>query len=168
MLGKIIGGGLPVGAYGGARRLMEMIAPLGPVYQAGTLSGNPLAMAGGLATLELLEAPGVYEALAEKGRALAEGLRQEIARRPKAAAALSVVQLGSLLTVFCITGEVVNYDDARRADRELFKQLHGAMLARGVFLPPSQFEAWFLSTAHSAQDIDATVVAFGAALDAIL
>ena len=168
VLGKIIGGGLPVGAYGGPRKHMELIAPLGPVYQAGTLSGNPLAMAGGLATLELLEEPGVYAALADKGAALAAGLRDEIARRPKAAAAMSVAQLGSLLTVFCATGEIVNYEDARRADRELFKKLHGAMLARGIFLPPSQFEAWFLSTAHTAADIEATKVAFGAALDAIL
>lgn len=168
VLGKIIGGGLPVGAYGGPRQVMELIAPLGPVYQAGTLSGNPLAMAAGLATLELLTPPAPYDLLARLGAELAGGLRQAIAARPAARERMTVVQLGSLLTVFFAPGPIRNYADAARADRALFGRFHAGMLAEGIFLPPSQFEAWFLSTVHESADLAATIAAFGRVLDRIL
>lgn len=167
ILGKIIGGGLPVGAYGGSRNLMELVAPVGPVYQAGTLSGNPLAMAAGLAMLEVLSTPGTYEQLARMGETLAGELRSAVAARPSAAGRVSVVQLGSLLTVFFHPGPIRNYEEAARSDREMFGRFHAGMLEEGVFLPPSQFEAWFLSLAHSDDDLAATVAAFGRVLDRI-
>jgi glutamate-1-semialdehyde 2,1-aminomutase len=156
VLGKIIGGGLPVGAYGASRDLMGLVAPEGPMYQAGTLSGNPLAMTAGLCMLEALAPPGPYAALEAAGERLAAGLRAAAAA---AGVAVSVAQLGSLLTVFFAEGPIRNYDDARRADRDGFARFHRGMLARGIFLPPSQFEAWFLSTAHRPADLDATLSA---------
>jgi glutamate-1-semialdehyde 2,1-aminomutase len=164
ILGKIIGGGLPVGAYGGRRDLMNRIAPLGPVYQAGTLSGNPLAMTAGIATLEGLSAPGVYEKLENSGRKLAEGLRAAAAAVGVPA---TVTQLGSLLTLFFTEGPVTDYESARRTDRERFSRFHSAMLEAGVFLPPSAFEAWFVSTAHKDKDIDATIAVASEALGRI-
>ncbi|TPW16013.1 MAG: glutamate-1-semialdehyde 2,1-aminomutase, partial [bacterium] len=153
ILGKIIGGGLPVGAYGASRDLMGLVAPDGPMYQGGTLSGNPLAMTGGLATLEVLAPPGPYAALESVARGLAAGLREDAA-----AAGIPVVvsQVGSLLTLFFASGPIRNYAEAGAADRGAFGRFHRAMLERGVFLPPSQFEAWFLSTAHRPADIEAT------------
>ncbi|HEX7878426.1 MAG TPA: glutamate-1-semialdehyde 2,1-aminomutase [Candidatus Eisenbacteria bacterium] len=153
ILGKIIGGGLPVGAYGARRELMALVAPDGPVYQAGTLSGNPIAMTAGLVTLARLAPPGPYTALEATARALADDLRR-MARE----AGLSVIvhQLASLLTVFFAEGPIRNYTDAAGADRARFATFHRAMLERGVFLPPSQFEAWFLSTAHGQSDLEAT------------
>lgn len=153
-LGKIIGGGLPVGAYGGPRRLMDMIAPSGPVYQAGTLSGNPLAMAAGIATLQLLDRPDTYEQLEQLGNYLAGGLRSAA---QEAGVSVSVAQAGSVLTVFFSPHEIHNYDDARQCDTASFGQFHAAMLRQGVYLPPSQFEAWFISLAHSYDDLDRTL-----------
>ncbi|MDP9370857.1 MAG: aminotransferase class III-fold pyridoxal phosphate-dependent enzyme, partial [Chloroflexota bacterium] len=164
-LGKIIGGGLPVGAYGGRRDLMELVAPLGPVYQAGTLSGNPLAMAAGIAQLRLLGRPGVYEELEEKGATLADGLAE-------AAHAAGIphfgARVGSMTTLFFTAGPVTDYMGAKRSDTTLFARFHGALLARGVYLAPSQFEATFVSTAHTADDLRATLAAAREALREIL
>jgi glutamate-1-semialdehyde 2,1-aminomutase len=155
-LGKIIGGGLPVGAYGGRRDLMDRVAPLGPVYQAGTLSGNPLAMRAGVATLDLLAAPGVYESLDARSRRLEEGIQAALKQTVVPGVAARV---GSLLTVFFSPGPVRNYSDAKKSDTRRFAAFFRAMLERGVFLAPSQFEALFVSAAHSDQDIDRTVAA---------
>ncbi len=163
-LGKIVGGGLPVGAYGGRRELMEQVAPLGPVYQAGTLSGNPLAMAAGLATLRALAAPGLYDALEARTAALCEGL----AARARARGVPAHVQrAGSMFTLFFQDGPVHDYADAGRSDRERFARWHQEMLARGVYLPPSQFEACFISTAHDDAAIEHTLAAADAALAAV-
>lgn len=149
--GKIIGGGMPVGAYGGKRALMEMVAPLGPVYQAGTLSGNPVAMAAGLTQLRILaDHPEIYTGLAEKGKALAEGLRSIIARSGKA---IQVNQIGSLLTVFFCDRPVLCYDQSRASRLEDFKGWYQGLLANGIYAAPSQFEAMFLSHAHTEEDI---------------
>jgi glutamate-1-semialdehyde 2,1-aminomutase len=155
-LGKIIGGGLPVAAYGGRREIMEHLAPLGPVYQAGTLSGNPLAMRAGLATLPTLEAPGFYDALNRNTARLAEGFVSAL-RKSGVAARVNVA--GSLLTVFFDASEIRNYDDAKKADAKKFAAFFQAMLERGVFLPPSQYEALFISAAHTEVDIERTIEA---------
>ena len=152
-LGKILGGGLPVGAYGGRREIMELIAPLGPVYQAGTLSGNPLAMAAGIATLRLLNEPGVYDRLESLAERLANGL-SEAAR----AAGVPYVanRVGSMLTGFFAPGAVVDYASARRSDTACYARFFHGLLERGVYLAPSQFEAAFVSLAHTETEIDAT------------
>jgi len=150
-LGKVIGGGLPVGAYGGRRDLMEHVAPLGGVYQAGTLSGNPLAVAAGLATLERLREPGVYGRLERLGAMLQRGL--EAAAR-KAEIPFTVNRVGSMLTGFFSDGPVTDYASARRADTARYARYFHAMLAGGVFLAPSQFEAAFVSLAHSEDDLE--------------
>lgn len=155
-LGKIIGGGLPVGAYGGKKEIMDQIAPVGPVYQAGTLSGNPLAMAAGIATLRLLQAPGVYEKLEARSAALAEGLA-EAARR--ANVPVQINRVGSQMTLFFNKNKVGDYESALQSDRDRFGKFFLALLEKGVYLPPSQFEAFFLSMAHNASDIDKTVAA---------
>jgi glutamate-1-semialdehyde 2,1-aminomutase len=160
-LGKVIGGGLPVGAYGGRRDLMQQVSPVGPVYQAGTLSGNPLAMAAGIATLDILAQPGAYEMLEARSRRLEEGLAQAAAQ---AGAAARVQRVGSMLTLFFAPGPVTDYASARRCDTAAFARFFQGMLARGVYLPPSQFEAWFVSLAHSEADIDRTVDAAREAL----
>ncbi len=161
--GKVIGGGLPVGAYGGRADLMKMISPSGPVYQAGTLSGNPLAMAGGIATLRLIDGNDAYESLERAGARLQAGLLD-------AAAAVDlpveVGRVGSMLTLFFTDEPVGNYADARRCDTDRFARFHAAMLDQGVYLPPSQFEAWFPSLAHTAEDIDNTIAAARLALSA--
>ncbi len=162
-LGKVIGGGLPVGAYGGSRALMEQVAPAGPVYQAGTLSGNPLAVAAGLATLEALADGRAYAALEAAGARLERGLREAAAA---AGIALTVNRVGSMLTPFFHPGPVEDYAQARRADRARFAQVHRGWLAAGVFWPPSQFEAGFLSTAHDAATVDRVAAAFATALGA--
>jgi len=164
-LGKIIGGGLPVGAYGGRREIMEMVAPLGSVYQAGTLSGNPPAMAAGLATLRLLSAAGTYARLEALAAALADGLRRAAAQ---AWVAAQVNRAGSMLTLFFADAPVTDYDSARRSDTERYARFFRAMLARGVNLAPSQFEAMFLSLAHSDDDVEKTVAAAQEALRAAL
>lgn len=155
-LGKIIGGGLPVGAYGGRREIMEQVAPLGPVYQAGTLSGNPLAMSAGIATLERLQNPKVYEQLEAASALLCDGLL-DAARSGKIP--VQINRVGSQMTLFFSEQPVTNYATARGADTKRYAKFFHAMLARGVYLPPSQFEASFLSTAHTASDIQKTIAA---------
>ena len=154
-LGKIIGGGLPVGAYGGREDLMRLVAPSGPVYQAGTLSGNPLAMTAGLWSLKRLS-KNLYKHMGELGTALADGLA-DAARR--AGVPLQVNGMGSALTPFFTSSSVRNYQTALRADTAKYGVFFKAMLARGVYPPPSQFEAWFLSGAHTARDVDKTIKA---------
>jgi glutamate-1-semialdehyde 2,1-aminomutase len=150
-LGKIIGGGLPVGAYGGPRELMSRVAPLGPVYQAGTLSGNPLAVAAGLATLRALEDPTVYDRLEQLGARFARGIAEAAAA---AGIPVTVNRVGSMLTTFFTGGPVTDYASARQADTARYARFFHAMLDRGVFLAPSQFEAAFVSLAHSERDLD--------------
>jgi glutamate-1-semialdehyde 2,1-aminomutase len=154
-LGKIIGGGMPVGAFGGRREIMEKIAPLGPVYQAGTLSGNPVAMAAGLKTLELISAPGFYDALAEKTRKLVTGL-QENARAT--GVPLATNQAGAMFGVFFTDAQKVeNFAQATACNLAHFQAFYHAMLRRGVYLAPSAFEAGFVSSAHSDEDLEATL-----------
>ncbi len=160
-LGKIVGGGFPVGAYGGRADLMKRIAPEGPVYQAGTLSGNPVAMAAGLATLRETARPGFYEELERRTARLTAGL-QEAARRHMVPATIG--HAGSMWGVYFTAGPVRNYADAKEADTALFARWHAAALARGVFLAPSAFEAGFVSSAHSDGDIDFTIKELDAAL----
>ncbi len=163
-LGKIIGGGLPVGAYGGRRELMQMIAPAGPVYQAGTLSGNPLAVSAGIATLKLLQKPKVYQTLESRGAALAGGL----ADTAKAAGVpVQINRAGSVLTVFFTATPVRDYASAKTADTMRFGRFFSAMLDADVYLPPSQFEAWFLSLAHTEREIQRTLKAARTALSAL-
>lgn len=152
-LGKIIGGGLPVGAYGGRADLMDQVAPSGPVYQAGTLSGNPLAMTAGAWALEHLSA-GLYRQLAALGTRLAQGLRHAAT---EAGVALQVNQLGSMLTPFFTDHPVTDYASATSTNTAAYAAFFQGMLARGVYPPPSQFEAWFLSAAHTPRDIDRTI-----------
>ncbi len=159
-LGKIIGGGLPVGAYGGRADLMELVSPAGPVYQAGTLSGNPLAMTAGLWCLGQLK-PGTYKELAALGTRLATGLA---AAARHAGVALQVNAMGSLLTPFFTAQPVRDFASATSANTEQYGRFFRAMLARGQYLPPSQFEGWFLSTAHTTRDVDRTVAAAGEAM----
>jgi glutamate-1-semialdehyde 2,1-aminomutase len=160
-LGKVIGGGLPVGAYGGRRDLMQQISPVGPVYQAGTLSGNPLAMAAGIATLDVLAEPGTYELLEEKSRRLEEGLAAAVAG---AGVAARVQRVGSMLTLFFSADPVTDYASALRSDTAAYGRFFRKMLACGVYLPASQFEAWFVSLAHSEADLDRTIEAAREAL----
>jgi glutamate-1-semialdehyde 2,1-aminomutase len=163
-LGKIIGGGLPVAAYGGRRDIMEVIAPLGPVYQAGTLSGNPLAMRAGLATLPQLEASGFYDALNKKAGRLADGLRRALVESHLPG---QVNVAGSLLTLFFTPKPVHDYAGAKKSDAARFAAFFREMLARGIFLPPSPFEALFVSSAHTDADIGATITAARTSLAAI-
>jgi glutamate-1-semialdehyde 2,1-aminomutase len=166
-LGKIIGGGLPVGAYGGRRQLMEQISPSGPVYQAGTLSGNPLAMNAGIATLEILQELGCYKQLEETSASLAQGIADAAA---EADVPLTVNRVGSMLGVFFVRqpGQAVNnYTDATACDTDAFATFFHAMLQQGIYLPPSQFEAWFVSIAHDKTTIDQTIQAARQALAAV-
>ncbi|HEY8489034.1 MAG TPA: glutamate-1-semialdehyde 2,1-aminomutase [Thermaerobacter sp.] len=160
-LGKVIGGGLPVGAYGGRADIMERVAPAGPVYQAGTLSGNPLAMAAGLATLEVLSQPGTYERLERQAARLAEGLEAE-ARAQDVPYCLQ--RVGSMWTGFFHPGPLRNLAEVRQADASFYARYFHGMLREGVYLPPSAFEAAFVSLAHTDQDIDFTVEAHARAL----
>lgn len=153
--GKIIGGGMPVGAYAGSRALMEQVAPVGPVYQAGTLSGNPVAMAAGLAQLEYLDGhPEVYRTINESGALLARELRLLTQKYHVPAV---VNQCGSLLCTFFTEGAVESYEEAKASDTVRFAKYFNAMLERGVYLAPSQFEAMFVSFAHSSEDLDETL-----------
>ncbi|WP_435017627.1 glutamate-1-semialdehyde 2,1-aminomutase [Tundrisphaera sp. TA3] len=162
-LGKIIGGGLPAAAYGASAKVMDQVSPAGPIYQAGTLSGNPLAVAAGLTTLRLLREDPPYERLEALSARLAEGLE----RAATDAGVPHVVQrVGSMLTLFFHPGPVWDYDDAKRSDTALFGRFFWEMLARGVYLPCSQFEAAFISSAHTEADIDHTIRAAGEALRA--
>lgn len=162
-LGKVIGGGLPVGAYGGRRDIMELVAPKGPVYQAGTLAGNPLTMAAGLATLEGLAAPGVWEGIDARGAELERGIT-DVAR--EAGVAVQVQRVGSMLTPFFTDTPVTDLASALRADRDRFARVFRRLLAGGVYWPPSQFEAAFLSSAHGTLELDRTLGAFRQALAA--
>lgn len=155
-LGKIIGGGLPVGAYGGRRDIMSMVAPAGSVYQAGTLSGNPLAMTAGIKTLELLQKPGTYEYLDSVTQKLADGLLQ-IAKETGHAACGG--QISGMFGLFFTNGPVHNYEDAKKSDTAKFGRFHRGMLERGIYLAPSQFEAGFTSIAHTQEDIERTLTA---------
>ena len=160
-LGKIIGGGLPVGAYGGKAEIMEMVAPLGPVYQAGTLSGNPLAMTAGIETLGILQQPQVYDRLEEMSARLAQGLSKAAS---KTEVPLHLHRVGSMMTTFFTEKPVVDYTTARLSDTEQYARYFHQMLHRGVYLAPSQYEALFVSLAHTHEDIDATIEAARAAL----
>jgi glutamate-1-semialdehyde 2,1-aminomutase len=162
--GKILGGGLPLGAYGGRADLMEQMAPAGPVDQAGTLSGNPLATAAGISMLRLLAAdPGLYARLDALGETLATGLRAALA---DAGLAGTVNRVGSLLCLYFTTGPVTEWDSAARADARRYATYFHAMLAAGIYLAPSQFEAAFLSGAHTAEDVERTLDAARRALRA--
>jgi len=160
-LGKIIGGGMPVGAYGARREIMEKVSPLGPMYQAGTLSGNPVAMAAGITTLEILRAPGVYEELESKALRLADGFQRVFAQ---AETPLRINRVGSMMTLFFNPGEVTGWPSVSASDKDGFAGFFHRMLDEGVYLPPSPFEAMFVSTAHSEADIDATIEAAKRAL----
>lgn len=164
-LGKIIGGGLPVGALGGRRELMDLLAPTGPVYQAGTLSGNPLVMAAGAAMLDVLADGATYRRLDQLGRHLENGLQAALRRSEVAG---WIARRGSMVTLFFRDGAPHDYLEARESDTARFSNFHGAMLERGVMLPPSQFETWFVSAAHSEAEIDATVVAAHEALHEVV
>jgi glutamate-1-semialdehyde 2,1-aminomutase len=163
-LGKIIGGGLPVGAYGGRREIMEMIAPEGPIYQAGTLSGNPLAMAAGIATLQVLGRPGVYEELERKSARLEEGFR---ANAVEIGLEATINRVGSMVCPFFTPQRVYNYETAKSSDTALFARYFSAMMDRGVLVAPSQFEGMFVSLAHSDEDIERTIEAHRSALKSL-
>jgi glutamate-1-semialdehyde 2,1-aminomutase len=163
ILGKILGGGLPVAAYGGPRDLMERIAPTGDVYQAGTLSGNPLAMAAGIAMLREIERRPPYEDLERKGGLLESAIRDAI-RKAGAERAVTYQRVGSLSTLFFCEGGVGDFASAKRSDTGRYGVFFHAMRERGVFLPPAQFEAWFVSTAHSDADLRRTARAVGESL----
>ncbi|WP_282941261.1 glutamate-1-semialdehyde 2,1-aminomutase [Paenibacillus sp. RC67] len=160
-LGKIIGGGLPVGAYGGKRAIMEQIAPSGPIYQAGTLSGNPLAMAAGYTTLKLLGQPGVYEELERKAARLEEGF---LSNAKEFGIASTINRVGSMICPFFTDQKVINYETAKTSDLDRFNRYFAALLDLGVSVAPSQFEGMFVSTAHSDEDIEATIAAHYEAL----
>ncbi|WP_027093419.1 glutamate-1-semialdehyde 2,1-aminomutase [Cohnella thermotolerans] len=155
-MGKVIGGGLPVGAYGGRRDIMDKVAPVGPVYQAGTLSGNPLAMAAGYATLKLMTEP-MYAQLERLAVRLQAGLERSAA---EFGIAMTVNRVGSMLCPFLTDKHVINFETARKSNTERFRTIFARLLDEGVNIPPSPFEGWFLSIAHSEEDIDATVAAF--------
>lgn len=155
-LGKIIGGGLPVGAYAGKREHMEKVAPAGPVYQAGTLSGNPICMAAGIKTLKLLREPEIYEKLDYRTSYLTDEL---LKKAQKVDVPITINRAGSMFTLYFQKGPVRNYADAQKSDRKLFSRYFHGMLEEGIYLPPSPFEAWFLSTAHTPEDLDKTVAA---------
>jgi glutamate-1-semialdehyde 2,1-aminomutase len=166
-LGKIVGGGLPVGVFGGKRELMDMLAPLGPVYQAGTLSGNPLAMAAGIATVSYLQEHRgeVYPKIEATSKAVAEGVAAEA---EKAGVPLTLNRVGAMWTWFFTPGPVTDYGDAAKSDTAAFGRFHRAMLDQGVWLPPSQFEAAFLGTAHGHAEVEATIAAARNAFQAVV
>jgi glutamate-1-semialdehyde 2,1-aminomutase len=162
-LGKILGGGLPIGAYGGPRELMERMAPSGPVYQAGTLSGNPLATSAGLAMLAEIERRSPYAGLEERGALLESLLRAEIEKRGLTGR-LTLTRVGSLLTLFFADGPIRDFASAKRSDTKRYAVFFHAMRSRGIFLPPAQFEAWFVSTAHGPTELRRTARAAGESL----
>jgi glutamate-1-semialdehyde 2,1-aminomutase len=162
-LGKIIGGGLPIGAVGGKEELMRRLAPEGPVYQAGTLAGNPLAMAAGLATLEAVLQPGFHDRLNDAAGELERGLRAAIEKAGHEST-LTLHRLGSMMCLFFTAGPVIDWDSADSSDAPAYARFFHAMLHGGVHLPPSQFETWFISAAHGEREIERTVAAFEAAI----
>jgi glutamate-1-semialdehyde 2,1-aminomutase len=155
-LGKIIGGGLPVGAVGGRREIMSLLAPEGPVYQAGTLAGNPLAVRAGLETIRILEMENPYEELEKKTKALAQGILEAFGEK---GIPVRLNQIGSMLSVFFTEGKVFDLDSAKRSDTALFSAFFHGLLKRGILIPPSQFEAWFVSTAHTEEHFSLTLEA---------
>ncbi|MCJ7655422.1 MAG: aminotransferase class III-fold pyridoxal phosphate-dependent enzyme, partial [Dehalococcoidia bacterium] len=155
-LGKIIGGGFPIGAYGGRKDIMKMVAPLGPVYQAGTLAGNPLAMTAGIETLTILKESKVYDELERRSSYLAKGITEAAS---ESRVDIQLPRLGSMFTVFFTKDVVTDYETATKADTKLYAKFFHQMLAQGIYLPPSQFEAAFVSSAHTDRDIQATVEA---------
>ena len=163
-LGKVIGGGMPVGAFGGKRGIMEKIAPLGPVYQAGTLSGIPVAVAAGLATLKAIRAPGFYEHLSERTRALTDGLAAAAA---KAGVAFSAQAVGGMFGIYFASKAPTSYAEVMQCDKEAFNRFFHRMLEAGVYLAPSAYEAGFVSAAHTAQDVEETVGLAGEAFAAL-
>jgi glutamate-1-semialdehyde 2,1-aminomutase len=162
--GKVIGGGLPLAAVGGKQAIMDLLAPLGPVYQAGTLSGNPLAVTAGLETLKIVSVPGTYERLNELGTLLAEGLKRAI---HDSCVPACVNQIGSMFTMFFGVSQVCDYATATRSDTEMFARYFQGMIERGIYLPPSQFEAAFLSLAHGEAEVEETVAAASEVLKAL-
>jgi glutamate-1-semialdehyde 2,1-aminomutase len=163
-LGKVIGGGLPVGAYGGKASLMDLVAPSGPVYQAGTLSGNPLAVTAGLKTLEILRRPGSYEKLEATSARLVDGLRRQAEAK---GVPITINRVGSMFTVFFTAKPISNYEDAKTSDTAKFGRFFRTLIDRGVYFPPAQFEAAFVSLAHRDDDVAQTVQAAGAAFEAL-
>jgi glutamate-1-semialdehyde 2,1-aminomutase len=163
-LGKVIGGGLPVGAYGGRWEIMQMVAPVGPMYQAGTLSGNPLAMAAGIATLQGLQVAGVWQGIAAQTEALVQGIA---AAAIKTGTAVQINRVGTMFTTFFTDAPVTDWDSAARSDTARFGRFHHTLLENGVYLPPSQYEACFLSTEHGDAEIEQTVRAFAGAFTAV-
>jgi glutamate-1-semialdehyde 2,1-aminomutase len=156
-LGKILGGGLPLAAFGGRREIMDLLAPDGPVYQAGTLSGNPLAVSAGLTTLARLSRPGIYEALESRGKDLQDGFKRVLTKHHIRA---TINRIGSMMTVFFGVDRVQNAAKARTCDRQRFARFFHGMLKRGIYMPPAPFEAVFVSLAHSAADLRKTITAF--------
>ena len=163
-LGKVIGGGLPVGAYGGRKDIMSMIAPAGPVYQAGTLSGNPLAMTAGIKTLELLQQEGTYEKLDAMTSRLIEGIKKSANSN---GIPINGDSVSAMFGFFLCEGPVRNFEEAKSTNSDLFGKLHREMLNRGVYLAPSSFEAGFTSLAHSEVEIDQTLEAFDQSFKAL-
>ncbi|GAQ17189.1 glutamate-1-semialdehyde 2,1-aminomutase 1 [Oceanobacillus picturae] len=161
-MGKIIGGGLPIGAYGGRIDIMEQVAPLGPAYQAGTMAGNPASMASGIACLEVLQEDGTYEKLDNLGALLEKGITEQAQRY---SVEISVNRLCGALTVYFGTGKITNYDQAEASDGEAFATFFKLMLEQGINLAPSKYEAWFLTTAHTEADIETTIEAVGKAFE---
>jgi glutamate-1-semialdehyde 2,1-aminomutase len=155
-LGKVIGGGLPVGAYGGRRDIMQLVAPAGPMYQAGTLSGNPLAMTAGIETLKAIQEPGVWDKMEAAGAQLIEGLTQAA---KKAGIPVTVNRIGTMFGLFFQEGPVINWETASRSNTDRFARYFQLMLENGVYIAPSQYEAGFLSTAHGPAEIEATIAA---------
>jgi len=153
-MGKVIGGGLPVGAYGGRKDIMEMVAPAGPMYQAGTLSGNPLAMTAGIETMKKLSKPGVYKELERKAKMLVDGITKAAKKHGHA---ICGDYAGGMFGWYFVDGPVKNFQDATKADAEKFGKWHRMMLERGVYLAPSMYEAGFMSAAHTDEDIKRTI-----------
>ncbi|MDH5763748.1 MAG: glutamate-1-semialdehyde 2,1-aminomutase, partial [Nitrospinota bacterium] len=164
-LGKIIGGGLPVGAYGGRKEIMDHIAPVGSVYQAGTLSGNPLAVTAGIEMLNLLSQPGVYEDLEAKSERLCNGFKENV---KQAGVTATFTRVGSMFSMFFTDQEIVNFESVKTSDTNLFKSYFNTMLEEGIYIAPSQFEAGFMSAVHTNNDIDQTIEAQSRALQKAL
>ncbi len=167
-LGKVIGGGMPVGAYGASAKIMSLVAPEGPMYQAGTLSGNPVAMSAGLAALKKIQTAGFYEKLTQRAKKLLEGLRAASKKHPNSKiASLQVHHVGAMLGMFFLDQTVFSFNEAKLVDQKMFRTYYRAMLHEGVYLPPSSYEAWFLSDAHSDEDLEKTIAAHARAIKTI-